>query len=62
MRIALMPLACALLALGPGCITPPPATSPARAAVARIPSVDYTLVWADEFDRGSAPDPANWTF
>jgi beta-glucanase (GH16 family) len=22
----------------------------------------YTLVWADEFDRDGAPDPANWTY
>src|ERR1022692_4919270 len=22
----------------------------------------YELVWADEFDRDGAPDPANWTF
>lgn len=62
MRIAIMPLACALLALGPGCATPPPAASPARTAVARVPPAGYTLVWADEFDRGSAPDPANWTY
>ena len=23
---------------------------------------DYTLVWADEFDRDGGPDPAKWTF
>src|SRR4029453_1411666 len=22
----------------------------------------YTLVWADEFNRDGAPDPANWTY
>jgi beta-glucanase (GH16 family) len=26
-----------------------------------VPS-DYKLVWADEFDRDGAPDPAKWTF
>jgi len=23
---------------------------------------DYSLVWADEFDKDGAPDPANWTY
>ncbi|RMG54485.1 MAG: glycoside hydrolase family 16 protein [Bacteroidetes bacterium] len=26
------------------------------------PTVDYTLVWADEFDTDGRPDPANWTY
>ena len=60
--LALMPLACALLALGPGCATPAHPTSSARAAVPRIPTAGYTLVWADEFNQGAAPDPVNWTY
>ena len=61
MRITLLPLACALLALGSGCATPPLEAPPARSGVAPNPP-DYTLVWADEFDRDGAPDPANWTY
>jgi len=26
------------------------------------PRPDYSLVWADEFDKDGAPDPANWTY
>ncbi len=33
------------------------------APVLRIAAVpQYQLVWADEFDKDGAPDPANWTF
>src|SRR6516162_11877794 len=31
--------------------------------VLRIAAVpQYQLVWADEFDKDGAPDPASWTF
>ncbi|HTU99568.1 MAG TPA: glycoside hydrolase family 16 protein [Luteitalea sp.] len=61
MRIALVSVAGALLALGSGWAQPP-ATSSASATVPRAAPAGYTLVWADEFDRAGAPDPANWTY
>jgi beta-glucanase (GH16 family) len=62
MRLTLMPLAFTLLALGPGCATPSARTpSAGTGAPSRVPT-GYSLVWADEFDRGGEPDPANWTY
>jgi beta-glucanase (GH16 family) len=34
----------------------------AHGQIAAVPPPGYTLVWADEFDRDGAPDPANWTY
>jgi len=34
----------------------------ARTGRAAPPRSDLQLVWADEFDRDGAPDPANWTY
>jgi beta-glucanase (GH16 family) len=62
MRTTLVPLACALLALGSGCAATRTTTSSAGAAVERTPPAGYTLVWADEFNRGGEPDPGNWTY
>ena len=31
-------------------------------AAGQVSRPDYSLVWADEFDKDGAPDPANWTY
>jgi beta-glucanase (GH16 family) len=33
-----------------------------KASGAEVSSVDYKLVWADEFDYDGRPDPANWNY
>lgn len=48
-----------MLAMGLAGAAPADGSPQAR----QLPALDgYKLVWADEFDRDGAPDPANWTF
>ena len=49
MKVGLGLLGVALLASGP-------------IAAGQVSRPDYALVWADEFDKDGAPDPANWTY
>ena len=48
-----------LLALAAGCASLSPATSTTPAST---DAQDYRVVWADEFNKDGAPDPANWTY